>query len=349
VKKPAEPVAEKKSEPAKADAGAKPAEAKPKYKPLAEVKDEIRRILARKKADERVMAAMAPIESRMKKFRGELILYKSAGDAEKGPAPQFDLAAVAKAANMTFHQVGPSPDLEIAQLDIGKSLVDAQQPFVRVIFEGLSERQPGISQDLDQNYYLFWKTAGSDDQVPSFEDKGVRDQVLAAWKMVEARKLALAEAERLAGEARKGKGFLETTIGRLPGVVVSRDGPFSWMTTGNVPSMINRTPPRISQVEHVEMAGDEFMREVYRLAVGEIGVAMNHPKTIAYVVQPTETTPSENVLWQMFTGDNYAKYSLAGWGDLQSTYAAWSDQLHKAAGLEWARDPDRRRASSDEL
>ena len=194
----------------------------------------------------------------MKKFRSELILYNSSEDTEKGAAPRIDLAAMAKAANMTFHTAGPSPELEIAQLDIGKSLVDAQQPFVRVIFEGLSERQPGVSRDLEQNYYLFWKTASSDDHVPSFDDEGVRDKALAAWKMVEARKLALAEAERLAGEARKGKGFLETTIGKLPGVVVSRDGPFTWMTTGNVPSMINRMPPRISQVEHVEMAGDDF-------------------------------------------------------------------------------------------
>ena len=71
---------------------------------------------------------------------------------------------------------------------------------------------------------------------------------------------------------------------------------------------------------------------------------MNQPKTIAYVVQLTETAPGEKVLWQMFTADNYAKYSLVALGDMQSTYAAWRDQLHEAAGLKWLRDPDRRRS-----
>ena len=68
-------------------------------------------------------------------------------------------------------------------------------------------------------------------------------------------------------------------------------------------------------MDHVELAGNDFMRTVYGLKVGEIGVAMNQPKTIAYVVQLVETTPSDSVLWQMFKADDYSKYASVASGD----------------------------------
>ena len=122
--------------------------------------------------------------------------------------------------------------MDTYQLDIGKSAVDGQQSFVRVIFEGLTEHRPGISQDIERDYYLFWKTDSADERVPEFEDEGIRDQVLASWKMVQARKLAKDKAEKLADEARKSGKSLGASIGKLPDVEVSKAGPFSWMTTG---------------------------------------------------------------------------------------------------------------------
>ncbi|MCX7428634.1 MAG: hypothetical protein NTW96_23790 [Planctomycetia bacterium] len=323
---------------------AQSAEPKPKYKPLAEVQDEIRRILARKKADERIMAVLSPIQSKMSKFRSELILWNTKEEDQKSAKPELGLAALAQAGNLSFYETPLASALEVSGLDIGKSRVEGQEEFLRVIFEAQPEYQPGISQDSDQNYYLFWKTAETEEKVSNFDDEGVRDEVLAAWKRVQARELALKKASQLAEQARRGGKSLEAAIGKEPGIVVSKDGPFSWLTGGTVPTTMHRDPLRISRVDHVELAGNDFMRTVYGLKVGEIGVAMNQPKTVAYVVQLKETTPSDSVLWQMFKADDYSKYASVASGDESAMYRAWLDGLHKAAGLKWEREADQRQA-----
>ena len=70
-------------------------------------------------------------------------------------------------------------------------------PVSQYAFQSLSTFRPAISDDAD-GLYLFWKTEDEKDHVPKFEDEGVRDEVLRAWKMIEARKLA-AEASQIAG------------------------------------------------------------------------------------------------------------------------------------------------------
>ena len=97
-------------------------------------------------------------------------------------------------------------------------------------------------------------------------------------------------------------------------------------------------------MEHVELAGEDFMRAVYDLKVDEIGVAMNQPKTIAYVVRLTETTPNESVLWSMFKADDYSKYFSLAMADTQKMNEQWREELQKAAGLKWVRQANRRRA-----
>ena len=63
--------------------------------------------------------------------------------------------------------------------------------------------QPAISQDVEGNYYLFWKVKDVEQRVPEFEDEGVRERVLGKWKEVRARDLATKEAQRLAAAARE--------------------------------------------------------------------------------------------------------------------------------------------------
>ena len=88
------------------------------------------------------------------------------------------------------------------------------------------------------------------------------------------------------------------------------------MTYGSVPMMPSqRNPPRLSQVPGVEVPGVEFMATVFDLKPGETAIAMNHPQTIAYVVQPRkfefrtrggDDVTSKSVIWEQFTTDRYA-------------------------------------------
>ena len=57
---------------------------------------------------------------------------------------------------------------------------------------------------------------------------------------------------------------------------------------------------RYSTIEGVDMAGDDFMKTVFTLEPMGVGTAMNHPKTIAYVIQTQKYDPTDKVLWEVF-------------------------------------------------
>jgi len=71
--------------------------------------------------------------------------------------------------------------------------------------------------------------------------------------------------------------------------------PFS-MTRGAAGSLDSQAPVRLSEVEGVQDAGSDFMREAFNLSVGETGLAMNQPQTICYVIRVVSLEPSREVL-----------------------------------------------------
>ena len=91
-------------------------------------------------------------------------------------------------------------------LDIGMSMVwepssdRVGPPVARYAFElaTFSPKQSVARPDqlslFWQDRYLFWKTADKREEVPKFDAVGVRDEVLKAWKLGEARKFALKKA-----------------------------------------------------------------------------------------------------------------------------------------------------------
>jgi hypothetical protein len=133
----------------------------------------------------------------------------------------------------------------------------------------------------------------------NWDDAEVRANVLRQWKMIQARQMAKAEAERLAVEARTSGKSLAELFGNRPGANVVLTEPFSWMTYGAIPAAEARTPPRLSQIftrvtnpapgepserEAVEIPGNEFMRTVTRLNSGEVAAAMT-AGTVACMVR----------------------------------------------------------------
>ena len=138
--------------------------------------------------------------------------------------------------------------------------------------------------------YAYWKIADSEGRVPEFAD--VRDQVLQAFKMLEAREPAEKEAESLAKKVRDAKDaameevLAETKLGGEP-VKVTATGSFAWME----PAPFNMrspqaSPPQISQLDAVPKAGPRFMKTVFQdLEPGDVGVAPNADVTAFYVAK----------------------------------------------------------------
>ena len=68
-------------------------------------------------------------------------------------------------------------------------------------------------------------------------------------------------------------------------------------------------------------------------------MAANQPKSLQYVVRVGEFSPSETVLWDMFTADQMGQYMLAAQYDQIDASRRWLDDLKREAGLRWEREP----------
>ena len=354
---PAQPTAESEKPADEPTAAAAAEEEPPEYVPLSEVVDEIRRRLAQ----QRIQEVLGRLRDKMAGYHDDWIVYESLPEEEKGqksPPEKLDVAALAEENRLSAHRTELVSAFELKELDIGKSSVDRGVPFVSYVFETLPEYRPGMSQDDDGNYYLFWKIGQSDESVPDWSNLQVRGDVLRAWKIVHARELAKAEAERLAGEARKSGKSLGELFGERLDLEVLVTNSFSWLTYGSIPPSLARTPPRISEVtawstdpetgklterEAVQVPGDEFMRVVTRLSAGEIAVAMNAPQTAAYAVRVTAVDPAPYQLYDRFVQAPVADYVMVVRADYDEAIEAWRSGIQGSIGLEWQRDPNRSR------
>jgi hypothetical protein len=344
----------KKPEPAKSES--KPADQKKvspwhenveKPKPgMAEAtKIRIRREIAYEKLQKifaKLREQMEDYNTKYQKYTAERI-QREAGKKKQSigpPPPSPDFEKLAKEYGLSAGRTPLISQWEARGSEIGASLVGGREPVWFYAYQSGAKFKPEMSADLKGDVFLFWKTDETKDRVPKFDDKGVRERVLHEWKMIRARKLALAAAQTLASEASKADKSLKKAFADRPDMRVILPPPFSWMTFGNVPLGSAPNAVRRSVVTGVEEAGDEFMRTVFHLTPGQIGVAMNAPQTVAYVVQLTEFTPSYNVLWKQFEVDDFNKYTPVAAGDQQQVVRAWLDEIKKSSGVQWMRKSD---------
>ena len=254
--------------------------------------------------------------------------------------PALDFEKLAKQNGLTTGETKLISQWEAQATQIGASFVGMRDPVARYAFLTLARFHPAESMDLLGDAYLFWKTEETKDRVPEFNDKGVRERVLRAWKMIRARSLALKDADALAAEARKAQKPLKQALADRPDLRVIMPPAFSWITFGNVPLGSAPSAARISNVAGVDVAGEDFMRTVFHLEPGQIGVAMNAPKTVAYVIRLNELSPSHDVLWKEFEVDDFSKYAPAAITDQRQIVQAWLDEIKASAGLQWKHKPE---------
>jgi hypothetical protein len=273
---------------------------------------------------------------------------KEGADAEKplpSPPPKLDFEKLAKENGLSTGQSKLISVWEAQSLDVGASLVGGRDPVWHYAYATLARFRPEESLDMGGGLYLFWKTEETKEFVPKFDAPGERERVLQAWKMIQARPLALKAAESLAADAEKAKKTLKQTFADRPDIKVVVPPEFSWITFGNVPLGSAPNAARLSNVLGVDMAGEEFMRAVFRLTKDQTGAALNAPQTVAYVIRLTGLSPSRDVLWKQFEVDDFSKYAPVAQNDRARIVRAWLDEIRSSAGFEWMRKPDQRMQS----
>ena len=110
-----------------------------------------------------------------------------------------------------------------------------------IVFSATTLYKPDISAEFASNisaglatksYFVFWKTDNQPDHIPKWEDPGVPAEVMQAWRLNEARKLAIKRAGELKDEAaaNSSKSLAELASSKKKDFTVLRPLPFSFWT-----------------------------------------------------------------------------------------------------------------------
>jgi hypothetical protein len=352
-----------------ATADAKAADAKPadeksastaeppvEYKPLEDVKETIRQRIADKKVHDKRIAAFSSVKQLMSNYRRDLESYnskvKQGMSAKKPEAPTPEFLADAKYdAGLDGHTTELVSPSEIDSSELGRSYRGptsqnySTTPFLRIAFQEASKNSRGLplyqvdeSQDNDQNEYLWWKIDEKPAEIPKLED--IKDEVVKAWKMIQARKPAKAKAEADAQLANKDRKGLKDVLGDSQGEVTTA-GPFSWYS--RLPAQLYDPLPRITltKVSGVEQGGNDFLKAVFALKEGQTGVAVNQPETIYYVVQIESEEPGLDKLHDEFLADMSNPmaaqvYAVVGATENAGQGLAWLNELKDEFGFKLA-------------
>ncbi|MCS7237834.1 MAG: hypothetical protein NZ899_06145 [Thermoguttaceae bacterium] len=344
---PKEPTAQSQP-PAESQSAAAGGTSQPEYIPLEKVREEIRTTLARQKARQEMEQLLNKFQAQLSRYREEKILYElevkqRGGSRRPEPAPP-NLEAIARDNGLEYKRYGPITNFEFAQLEIAQATTALGGSVLEMLFERLPLHRPAIATDFQGNQYLVWKIEQTESRIPSLDDPGMREKVLRTWKFIQARQLARAEAEKLAAEARQAKKPLAEVFASRQDIKVEQSEPFTWLTSTLPLVFWMQDRPRISQVKGVDRPGEEFMRTVFRMRPGDVGTAMNHPQTVAYVIRVVEIQPPEDILWQQFTTEPGRLYLMAAQDDIVQGYGRLVAHVREKSNFRWSPEWQRRRA-----
>ena len=334
------PVASGSATPA-ADAPAQQAE----FEPLDKVRDDIVKRLTDEAVDKRISAIFDAVKTDIAKYGESLALWQVAGDGA-GPAPAPpDVKKIAAAQGL---EGGTSDLLNATQavaaggiggsfeLAASRELGMRQQRWIDTIFGGGAQMLQAVtSRDIDGNRYVSWKTEDQPEFTPSFQS--AREDVLRAWRIVEARPLARKAAEELVAEAKEGT-TLEAVAASRGGLEVEKVGPFNWLTRGTAPF---GSAPELSQPDGLSMPGEELMQAVFALEPGQSTVAFNEPQTVCYAIRLGSFEPDEAQLKELFiaAAKDPRRLAAVAEDDTRQVYDRWLESIEKKHAVSWKREP----------
>ena len=320
------------------------------YKPFDEVKDDIRKGLAIKKAAE----GLPIIQEKMKEYAA---IYNENFEQSKPTPAMPDLAGLVAEQGLQLVTIPMGDVYAVLRTDLARGL-NEREHLVQM-FRNVPLPFEGTTFWGDNGPILYWVIDQKMEKRPEKLDE-VKDAVVKRWKEIEAKELALKKAEELANEAKaSGKSLAEQFASRSDLPVVETE-PFTWRTYGTMnffTAVMQRMPPMLGEVREKGVAegdseldntliaapGSDFMETVYSLQIGETGVVFNQPQTVAYIVRITSSSPSTESLWERFQSAHMLEYLYAGQPEMvMAAREAWLDEIRNKTGFRWVNKPDAR-------
>jgi len=352
------------------------------YKPLDDaLREEIRTTLARRDArqpaQEKLEKAVEQARGVVERYAQQLSRAQVLQDA--APPTPLDYEAIARQYNLSHNKTPLLDILDIAQIQQADPADDdpPHYEFARAT-ETLFGQQSGMMRRTlidvafdDQNIglfmprrlvdgilpqagfpippeklFIYWREEVQPEELPPLD--GIRDEVVAAWKMRQALPLARTKAEQLAKQvADAGKPLSEVLVDNAANII--RSNPFSWMTRGALPGSTGAQPMLSSvtgtangQPVSIAGAGQDFMQAVFDLNVGQVGVAVNQPQRFVYIVRvESEEPPEEQRRDAFFAAGITPEVDYLVRMEQSDIVRDWYTGLEKDFQITWQRTPER--------
>jgi hypothetical protein len=204
------------------------------------------------------------------------------------------------------------------------------------------------SLDIDGNRFVSMKLSDTPDRVPTLAE--VKGEVIKAWKKQQAAKLAQKHADEFAKKAEEAKTPLAAYFADNKSIKVIKTDPFSELTGGEASAQVQQQPFRLSQPSEITAAGPDFLRGVFNLKDGQVGVLPNNDHSIAYVVRVVEHRPNLTELRGAYMSEAFSWTGEKVMNQVHRQEANNLDNDIKAStNLKWDRDPDKaKNEQSDE-
>ena len=311
------------------------------YTPLDEVEDQIRNTLATQLAAARMESVLESLGPELRKYADALSAWELdqaelVEGAVAAPRPETpDMRAVAQGQGLEFGETELLSIFEFNDTELGSSVgtLDSESLSTKAFSVARTEYRPELTKDFDGNHrFLAWIVETSPLTDVTLEE--LRDEVETAWKMEKARELARDEAQRLADEATKSGRPLSEIFADNTQRPATKSDPFSWLTIGSTPLSRN-IQLRLSEVVGIDGAGPEFMAAVFGLGDGEVGVAVNNPHTVAYVVRLVSHTSTERELQDNFLLTSASEVNQVRQANFQNVATSLVRELVTTHHLHW--------------
>ena len=321
----------------------------PEFQPLEEVRESIIDKIAGKRAEPKFEQAKNLVESAMRDYFNDYIAWTVGADEEGSEQPTvIDLAALAAKHKFTAGSVPLVNGFELTERDpvtdqpkyeISAAFDITPQNiinFSQVIFnEELrkfeTRRIRGMMSGSD---FIYWKTDETEAKTLTFDE--CKEDVEAFAKRIDGAKKAQEAAQKEAAAlASTGKSLTDHFAGKT-NVKVQETGVFSWMTM-----LTQQQRPMVNEVPGIPYSrNDDFMRDVFSLKQGEYGVALNGPKTVAYLVYLKTDVEPQETLKSLYakTGPTFDAIAVQR-DDQMKRVGGWYRDFLESQQLKWLRQP----------
>ena len=298
-----------------------------------EQRAEIERALATPKAIARLDAAMQQIYSKMQKYfdlEASRSGYSAEDLAKMEVLQKPDLAALAASYGLTFETIGfhdafTIRDEPVADSQVAGGLQMQGPSFVQVMYTLTPSGDPEkplysplltsafvVETPAISKQYISWKIEEKAAYIPTIDE--VRTEVVNSWRTIKAGELASKAATKIATELNESP---EKTLAELVPEDKKKEflneslPAFQWMNPTFSQRKMQALRMQLTQdflpdsatignVPELDNVGEGFMKAVFTASLNQAATAMNESGTAVYVVQPTQFTPSVNVLREQF-------------------------------------------------